>query len=207
MIQLKTCLFFIFSVGRDCEADIIFLLDSSESLDSPDYNRLKGFIKYVVSKVFIGESKVRIGLMQFSKQQKMEFSLNEFSQQHQILTAIDGLEQMKESTFIGIALTEVSRYFEPDLGGRPGVKQTLIVLTDGRSQDSVKTPAEDLRNKGVTLFAMGLKNSNYKQLLEIGGTYEQIYDEKDVDRLYKWTSELVMRLCVKGTIPEQEAEI
>lgn len=45
--------------------------------------------------------------------------------------------------------------FKPESGARPGIPKIGILITDGKSQDDVIPPAEELRNAGVELFAIG----------------------------------------------------
>ena len=42
---------------------------------------------------------------------------------------------------------------------RNGIPKILIVLTDGKSRDNVKDPAQRLRDLGVTIYAVGIGNN------------------------------------------------
>lgn len=56
----------------------------------------------------------------------------------------------------GLALNFIlENCFKPESGSRPGVPKIGILITDGKSQDDVIPPAENLRNSGVELFAIG----------------------------------------------------
>lgn len=59
-------------------------------------------------------------------------------------------------TETGLALKYLLRKGFP--GGRnASVPQILIVVTDGRSQGHVAPPAKQLKERGVTVFAVGVR--------------------------------------------------
>lgn len=59
-------------------------------------------------------------------------------------------------TDTGLALKYLLRKGFP--GGRnASVPQILVVATDGRSQGQVVLPAEQLKERGVTIFAVGVR--------------------------------------------------
>ena len=59
-------------------------------------------------------------------------------------------------TETGLALKYLLRRGFP--GGRnASVPQILVVITDGRSQGPVELPAKQLKERGVTVFAVGVR--------------------------------------------------
>lgn len=59
---------------------------------------------------------------------------------------------------LGLALTYVlENSFKPESGARDNVPKIGILITDGKSQDDVISPAQTLRSAGVELFAIGIK--------------------------------------------------
>ena len=51
-------------------------------------------------------------------------------------------------------MTALNQLFKAN--ARPGVPNTLIVVSDGKSMDDVTGPAQTLRDSGVTIFAIGV---------------------------------------------------
>ncbi|KAI9520282.1 hypothetical protein NQZ68_020182 [Dissostichus eleginoides] len=180
---------------RDIQGDIFFLTDSSESIDEDEFQKMKDFMKFVISKSAIGENKVHVGVMQFSTSYKLEFPLNQYYSKVNISGAIDDMTQLNEGTRTGKAITEVSRYFDAARGGRPGMRQNLIVITDGKAQDDVRGPAEALRKKGVVIYSIGVKNHNPTQLKEISGYSHRVYSEKDFDALKDLEAQVSSKIC------------
>ncbi|XP_037836012.1 collagen alpha-6(VI) chain isoform X2 [Kryptolebias marmoratus] len=182
-------------VCKDLPGDLMFLIDSSGSIYAKDYDKMKEFMKSVVRKSFIGKNDVHIGVMQFSTEQKVEFPLSRYFTKDEMLAGINGMQQMGGGTLTGQAIAEVSQYFDPARGGRPDLRQRLIVITDGEAQDEVKGPAEDLRAKGVVVYAIGVVDANTTQLLEISGSPDRMYAERDFDALKDLERQVSLELC------------
>ncbi|XP_066547556.1 collagen alpha-6(VI) chain-like [Amia ocellicauda] len=157
---------------KKSEADIVFLIDSSGSINPTDYTSMKHFMTSIVNKLDIGEDKVRIGAMQYSNIVKPEFELDKHHQASTLLQALDNMQQLGGGTSTGEALKSVSNYFKK---ARPNVNHFLIVITDGEAQDEVLQPAKALREKGITIFSIGVFGANYTQLEEISGSQRKIF--------------------------------
>lgn len=182
----------------DVPFDIIFLVDSSWSINAQDYQRMKDFMKSVINKSTIGQNEVHVGIMQYSTKANLEFSLNKFYSKNDMLQAIEDMQHMKEGTLTGNAISEVSEYFNAAEGGRPRVKQYLIVITDGESQDSVTDPAKALRAKGVVIYAIGVGKANTTQLREISDSPDRVFYESNFEEMRKLDRQLILKFCEKG---------
>lgn len=152
-------------------------------------------MKSVVGKSFIGQNEVHVGVMQFSTVRQLEFPLNKHYSKEEMSKAIDDMQQIGGGTHTGEAITEVSQFFDANRGGRPDMRQRLVVITDGEAQDEVKGPAEALRAKGVVVYAIGVVDANTTQLLEISGSPDRMYAERDFDALKDLESHVTMELC------------
>uniref|UniRef100_A0A8C3IEV7 VWFA domain-containing protein n=1 Tax=Chrysemys picta bellii TaxID=8478 RepID=A0A8C3IEV7_CHRPI len=167
-------LFFSFPACKNMKADIILLVDSSESIRPVDFQKMKDFMQLIVNRSDIGADKVQIGLLQFSSEPQEEFQLNRYGSKADLRRAISGIRQIKSGTMTGKALTFASSYFDEPKGGRPRVKQYLIVITDGEAQDIVREPAETIRGKGITIYAIGVLHANNSQLVDIAGSQDKV---------------------------------
>lgn len=183
------------TVCKDIPGDLIFLIDSSGSIYPEDYNKMKDFMKSLVQRSNIGKDQVHIGVLQYSTVQKLEFRLIQYYSKEQLTTAIDAMQQIGGGTHTGEAIAVVSQYFDAQNGGRPGLKQRLVVVTDGESQDDVRQPAEALRAKGVVVYSIGVVAANTSQLLEISGDPNRVYAGRDFDALKDLEKQMAMELC------------
>ncbi|KAK1172363.1 collagen alpha-6(VI) chain-like [Acipenser oxyrinchus oxyrinchus] len=180
---------------KTMEADIMFLIDSSGSIQREDYDKMKMFMESMVEKSAIGVGKVQVGVLQFSDSPKEEFQLNRFSDKARLRQLINDLQQIGGGTLTGKALTFASQYFNTSRGGRSHVKQYLIVITDGEAQDAVAKPALALRDKGITVYAIGVLNANNSQLLEIGGSQDKVYSVANFDDLKYLEKTILFEIC------------
>ncbi|KAM9852029.1 collagen alpha-6(VI) chain-like [Aulostomus maculatus] len=180
---------------QDIPMDIIFLTASSESISRQDFEKIKDFLKSMVSQSNIGRNNVHAGVMQFSTNQKLEFGLQDFYNKERMLKAISDIQQMNEGFSMGEALTEVSKYFDEVRGGRPGLRQRLVVITDGQAHDDVASPAAALRDKGVVIYTIGVLDANTAQLMEISRSRDKVFVERDFDALQDLESQVALDLC------------
>ncbi|CAF89812.1 unnamed protein product [Tetraodon nigroviridis] len=183
------------TVCKDVPGDLIFLIDSSGSIYPEDYQKMKDFMKSLVQKSNIGKDQVHVGVLQYSTEQKLVFPLIQYYTKDQLSKAIDDMQQIGGGTHTGEAIAVVSKYFDAQNGGRPDLKQRLVVVTDGESQDDVKLPAEALRAKGVIVYSIGVVAANTSQLLEISGDADRMYAERDFDALKDLEKQMALEIC------------
>ncbi|KTG32498.1 hypothetical protein cypCar_00018712 [Cyprinus carpio] len=180
-------------------ADIMFLIDGSSSIYSLDFTSMKTFITKVVNGTVIGKDHVHIGVVQFSDNPQQQFPLNRFYNKDEVEEAINSIKQLTGNTYTGKALSFISKYFDKSNGGRPDVPQFLVVITDGEAHDAVAAPAKAIRDKGVTIFSIGVGSVNTTQLWEISGTRDKVYMERDFDALQSIDKNLQFKLCSTET--------
>ncbi|XP_076986207.1 collagen alpha-4(VI) chain-like [Tamandua tetradactyla] len=180
---------------KDRKADIIFLMDGSESISSNDFEKMKGFMERMVNIANIGADEVQIGLLQFSSTTQEEFRLNQFSSKVDIHRAISGVQQMYAGALTGQALHFTLPYFDSSRGGRPNVHQYLIVITDGVARDNVAVPAKALRDRNIIIFAIGVGEAQNAQLLEITGDQNYVYYEEQFESLQNMEKEILYKIC------------
>ncbi|KAG8572802.1 hypothetical protein GDO81_012168 [Engystomops pustulosus] len=180
---------------KEMKADILFLIDSSASIEPPDFKKMKEFMDSFVKQADIGPDKVQVGLIQFSSETQEEFPLNRYKRKDELQSAISGIQQMQQGTMTGAALQEALPYFNAANGGRPHVQQYLIIITDGESQDEVSQPAAAIRKNGVNIYAIGVLNANNTQLLEIAGQQDRVYFEDNFDALAFLNKIIIFEIC------------
>lgn len=181
---------------KNRKADIIFLIDGSESIHSKDFEKMKGFMMSMVNKANIGADEIQIGLLQFSSTPKEEFRLNQYSLKVDIHRAILNVQQMKDGTHTGKALSFTLPFFDSSRGGRPSVHQYLIVITDGVSHDNVAIPAKALRDRNIIVFAVGVGEAQRSQLLEITNDEHRVYYEENFESLQNLEKEILYKVCI-----------
>uniref|UniRef100_A0A8C0GH15 VWFA domain-containing protein n=1 Tax=Chelonoidis abingdonii TaxID=106734 RepID=A0A8C0GH15_CHEAB len=192
------------------EADIYFLIDGSGSIYPNDFQDMKVFMNEMISMFQVSANGVRFGVVQYEStpqteftisQYNSEFQLNQYGSKADLRRAISGIRQIKSGTMTGKALTFASSYFDEPKGGRPRVKQYLIVITDGEAQDIVREPAETIRDKGITIYAIGVLHANNSQLVEIAGSQDRVFFEDNFDSLTFLEKEILFEICNPEDFP------
>lgn len=175
--------------------DIVFLIDGSGSIGADEFVKMKEFMINIVNKMTTGSDRVRIGLIQFFKDPKEEFPLNEYPSE-ELHERIREMKQLGGGTKTGKALNYAANYFDKLTVSQTGATQFLIVVTDGKSQDGVLIPAKNIRDKQVTVLAVGIREANITQLLEIGGAGDKINYIENFDLLNGLVEKISWKMCI-----------
>nr|XP_056710660.1 collagen alpha-1(XIV) chain-like [Euleptes europaea] len=189
-------------------ADIVILVDGSWSIGRFNFRLVRLFLENLVSAFNVGSEKTRIGLAQYSGDPRIEWHLNAYSTKDAVLDAVRNLPYKGGNTLTGLALTFIlENNFKPEAGARPGVPKIGILITDGKSQDDVIPPAKNLRDAGIELFAIGVKNADENELKEIASEPDSthVYNVADFSFMNSIVEGLTKTVCSR--VEEQEKEI
>ena len=150
--------------------DMVFLLDGSDGTRST-FPAMLDFVERVVEKLNVGESKDRVSVVQYSRDPAAHFYLNTHSRKEEVLENVRNLRHKGGRPLnTGAALQYVrENVFTASSGSRrlEGVPQMLILLSGGRSYDSVDAPATALKELGVQILPIGNRNSDSRELQRI----------------------------------------
>uniref|UniRef100_A0A3P9DUB7 VWFA domain-containing protein n=1 Tax=Maylandia zebra TaxID=106582 RepID=A0A3P9DUB7_9CICH len=139
-IFLSYCLF---SASRD-RKDIVFLLDGSDGTRNVDT-------------LSVDDGKDRVSVVQYSSDPAVQFYLNTYTTKREVLDSVRGLRHKGGRPLnTGAAL----RYLRDNV---------LILITGGRSFDSIDEPASALKQLGVLTIAIGTRGSDPRELQTITG--------------------------------------
>ncbi|XP_044888095.1 collagen alpha-3(VI) chain isoform X2 [Mauremys mutica] len=151
--------------------DVIFLIDSSDSVRIEGLAHIRDFIIRIVQQLDVGPNKVRIGVAQFSNTVFPEFLLKQHKTKDAVLQAIRRLRLRGGAPLnVGAALDYVVKnYFIKSAGSRieDRVPQHLVLLLGGRSQDDVTRPSALIASTGVKILGVGARNADSTQLQRI----------------------------------------
>lgn len=182
-------------------ADIVFLLDSSGSVGSSNFQKMLQFVKNMVNGFDVGKDSVRIGVASFSNQPVQHFSLNTYFNQSQIIDAINKLPYYQGSTNTAAALSLLrSSVFTAASGDRPTAPNIAIVITDGQSNDPLSTAAQAkaLRQSGTILFSIGVGSGvNAKELNNMASDPDKdhVFTVSDFSAFGSIQKELAIKAC------------
>lgn len=204
-IPMTVDFFSLFTACGTQQADLVFLIDGSESISEDNFSAMKTFMKEIVDSFIIAQDKVQIGVAQYSEDPQKEFYLNEFFTDDAIKGKIDSIVQLQTTTYTGKGLRFIKRFFEASNGGRKnkGVLQFLIVITDGQSDDAVEEASITLRNDGIQVFAVGIGFLNSFELVRIAGSAQRVYTVENFEGLKAIEKKIVTDICEPGDMPSQ----
>ncbi|CAM9642473.1 unnamed protein product [Lampetra fluviatilis] len=152
----------------DLVVDLVFIVDGSWSIGNPNFQQIRTFLQAFSTALPVGLDKVRIGLIQYGTDAREEFPLKRYKHSAQVTRALNGMPYKGGNTMTGDALTMALKSgFSEKAGARDGVSRVAILVTDGRSQDSVMDPALELKQAGVELFALGIKEADEQELKSV----------------------------------------
>ncbi|XP_071377879.1 collagen alpha-1(XIV) chain-like, partial [Centroberyx affinis] len=157
-------------------ADIVILVDGSWSIGRINFRLVRMFLENLVKAFSVEFDKTRIGLAQYSGDPRIEWHLNAHTTKTAVIDAVKNLPYKGGNTLTGLALTYIlENSFKPESGSRSGVPKIGILITDGKSQDDVIPPAQSLREAGIELFAIGVKNADENELKAIASPPEETH--------------------------------
>ncbi|KAF7477201.1 Hypothetical predicted protein [Marmota monax] len=185
------------------EADIVLLVDGSWSIGRANFRTVRSFISRIVEVFEIGPKRVQIALAQYSGDPRTEWQLNAHRDKKSLLQAVANLPYKGGNTLTGMALNFIRQQsFRTQAGMRPRARKIGVLITDGKSQDDVEAPSKKLKDEGVELFAIGIKNADEVELKMIATDPDDIhaYNVADFESLSKIVDDLTINLCnsVKG---------
>ncbi|XP_045874220.1 collagen alpha-3(VI) chain isoform X2 [Meles meles] len=153
------------------KADIVFLLDGSINFRRDSFQEVLRFVSEIVDTLYEGGDSIQVGLVQYNSDPTDEFFLKDFSTKEQIIDAINKVVYKggrHANTKVGIEHLRVN-HFVPEAGSRldQRVPQIAFVITGGKSVEDAQEASLALTQKGVKVFAVGVKNIDSEEIGKI----------------------------------------
>ena len=138
--------------------NLVFVVDGSGSIENREvgnFQRTKDFIIEVVKSFNITKDAIQVALVLYDSDTDVVF---EFKYKFKdIKEEIQNIDYPARGTKTGKALdkvrNDVLKNIEED---RKDLPKVVVVVTDGRSQDDVSVPAQQLRDDGATIISLGV---------------------------------------------------
>uniref|UniRef100_A0A3Q3LVA2 Collagen type VI alpha 3 chain n=1 Tax=Mastacembelus armatus TaxID=205130 RepID=A0A3Q3LVA2_9TELE len=201
-LNMSQTLYFL-AEKKPAGRDFVFLLDGSDATRS-GFPAMRDFVQSVVQTLSGDDSKDRVSVVQYSREPAVQFYLNTYTTQGEILDSVRGLRHKGGRPLnTGAALQYLSdNVFTVSAGSRhlEGVPQVLILLSGGRSADNVDTPASALKQLGVLTFAIGTRGSDSAELQRLSSDPSHALSVSDFTDLPSVQEQLssVMRWLICG---------
>ena len=136
----------------------MFVVDGSGSIEKRqkgNFQRAKDFIIEIVKSFNIGKDATQVALVLYNSDPKVVFKFKD--NVDDIEEEIQEMDYPGGYTNTGKALDKVRNDVFKNLNkDRVDLPKVVVVVTDGRSQDNVSVPAQQLRDDGATIISLGV---------------------------------------------------
>lgn len=138
-------------------ADIGFVIDGSSSVGTSNFRTVLQFVANLSKEFEISDTDTRIGAVQYTYEQRLEFGFDKYHTKADILNAIKNVGYWSGGTSTGAAIHyTLEQLFKKS---KPNKRKLMILITDGRSYDDVRIAAMAAHQKGkLDQFVYGLRN-------------------------------------------------
>ncbi|KAM6900051.1 collagen, type XXVIII, alpha 1a [Xenentodon cancila] len=165
--------------------DLVFVVDSSESVGPENFEVVKDFVNALTDKVMMGQDTSRIGVVLFSHMDEVVVSLQQRSSQDEIKAAVRRMPYLGEGTFTGSAIHRANQLFQ---ASHPGVRKVAVVLTDGQADPrdvmQFQQTAMQAHAKGTEVFVIGVMNKTDPVYEDFQTEMKTIASDPDEDHVY-----------------------
>ncbi|XP_052662245.1 vitrin isoform X5 [Harpia harpyja] len=188
LVCSKTCL---------NSADIGFVIDGSSSVGTSNFRTVLQFVANISKEFEISDTDTRIGAVQYTYEQRLEFSFDKYSTKQDVLSAIKRISYWSGGTSTGAAI----RYASEQLfsKSKPNKRKIMILITDGRSYDDVRVPAMAAHRNGVIAYSVGVAWAAQDELEAIATDpdKEHSFFVDEFDNLYCFVNQLIQNICTE----------
>uniref|UniRef100_W5L8Q7 Collagen, type XXVIII, alpha 1a n=1 Tax=Astyanax mexicanus TaxID=7994 RepID=W5L8Q7_ASTMX len=144
---------------RESPLELVFVIDSSESVGPENFEVVKDFVNSLVDRVSVSREVTRVGVVVYSYIDMVVVDLLQLFDQARVKAAVRNMPYLGEGTFTGSAIRRATGLFQ---ASRPGVKRVAVVLTDGLADRRDRVPlgeaVEEAHAADIEIFVIGVMN-------------------------------------------------
>ncbi|XP_074045895.1 collagen alpha-3(VI) chain isoform X1 [Macrotis lagotis] len=180
------------------KADIVFLLDGSINFKRDNFQEVLHFVSGIVDTIYEGGDSIQVGLVQYNSDPTDEFFLKDFSTKEEIIDAINKVVYKggrEANTFVGLDHLR-KNHFVPEAGSRidQRIPQIAFVITGGNSVEDTEEATRELSQKGVKVFAVGVKNIDIREVSKIASNSAIAFRVGNVQELSELSEQVLETL-------------
>ncbi|NXM49778.1 VITRN protein, partial [Gymnorhina tibicen] len=178
-------------------ADIGFVIDGSSSVGTGNFRTVLQFVANISKEFEISDTDTRIGAVQYTYEQRLEFSFDKHSTKQDVLNAIKRISYWSGGTSTGAAISYASEQLFSK--SKPNKRKIMILITDGRSYDDVSMPAMAAHQNGVIAYSVGVAWAAPDELEAIASdpAKEHSFFVDEFDNLYRYVNQLIQNICTE----------
>ncbi|NXB45871.1 VITRN protein, partial [Leucopsar rothschildi] len=178
-------------------ADIGFVIDGSSSVGTGNFRTVLQFVANISKEFEISDTDTRIGAVQYTYEQRLEFSFDKYSTKQDVMNAIKRISYWSGGTSTGAAISYASEQLFSK--SKPNKRKIMILITDGRSYDDVSVPAMAAHQNGVIAYSIGVAWAAPDELEAIASdpAKEHSFFVDEFDNLYRYVNQLIQNICTE----------
>ncbi|NWU40160.1 VITRN protein, partial [Hylia prasina] len=178
-------------------ADIGFVIDGSSSVGTGNFRTVLQFVANISKEFEISDTDTRVGAVQYTYEQRLEFSFDKYSTKQDVLNAIKRISYWSGGTSTGAAISYASEQLFSK--SKPNKRKIMILITDGRSYDDVSLPAMAAHQNGVIAYSIGVAWAAPDELEAIASdpAKEHSFFVDEFDNLYRYVNQLIQNICTE----------
>ncbi|KAM8852321.1 vitrin isoform 2-T2 [Synchiropus picturatus] len=175
--------------------DIAFVIDGSSSVGTGNFRTVLQFVANVTREFEISDTDTRVGAVQYTYEQRLEFAFGQHNNKADLLNAIKRISYWSGGTSTGAAITYAAEQLFSK--SKPNKRKIMIVITDGRSYDDVRAPALAVHRQGVIAYSIGIAWAAQDELEYIATDpdKEHSFFVDEFDSLYKYVPKIIHNIC------------
>lgn len=170
---------------RQTPLELVFVIDSSESIGPQNFNVIKDFVNAVIDRASVSRDATRVGVVLFSHINMVVVSLAQEATPDEIKHAVRSMTYLGEGTFTGSAIQQANQVFA---AARPGVRTVAIIITDGqvdkRDSVSLESAVKEAQGRNIEMFVIGVANKSDPLYEEFKMELNLMASEPDSDHVY-----------------------
>lgn len=170
---------------RQSPLELVFVIDSSESVGPDNFEVVKDFVSALVDRASVSRETTRVGVVLYSHINVVVVSLSQDASRDQVKAAVRSMTYLGEGTFTGSAIHQANRLFRV---ARPGVRKVAVVVTDGqadkRDSVSLENVVREARVGDIEMFVIGVVNTSDPFFSEFKKELDLMASEPDADHVY-----------------------
>ena len=125
-------------IGCEQNVDIVFAVDASSSMGNVNFQKELDIVTDMIESLNVG-SQVRVGLLTYASDVNVVFDLNEYDSKQAVLNAMAVYYSGGNTNTAGAIQTADNQMFQTSNGDRDNIKNLLVLLSDGVSNDRQAT--------------------------------------------------------------------
>ncbi|CAL1529050.1 unnamed protein product [Lymnaea stagnalis] len=153
----------------DVPADVVFLMDASDSIKDTEWEQEKNFVSVLIDNLEVERYAIHVGVIVYSTDIGMVIDLQPFKTKAQLKSLLQQAVQINQGTDTAKAISKLIEMSDSQGRIEGDAKQIAVIITDGRSTDVSATIREARRARSqykIDMIALGVGNETFAEELE-----------------------------------------